>query len=757
MQVIKRDGKTELFCVEKITARLRELCVAQKIKCAYTLVVNKVVSGIHNLITTTEIDKLSAQEAVSMVLNSSEYGRLAAAISVSNLHKSTGTFLQTSKLLRETGQSCPEYDSLIELYGEQLESSIDYDADYLNTYCAIETAITVTLAKIANKVIERPQSNLMRVSLYMHGHDTESVLKCYKLMSKKHCIHGTPVHIDAGLGNRMSSCYLINLDLSQATKERSEIDIFYQRLREAAKISNGSGGIGFSCSSIPATGTPKKNGGKNVGIIQALKLWDEMSAHSVNAGRKSAISPYLEVWHDDVELFIQSKLPHRKDELRCSRLFPALWVPDLFMERALKGEEWSLFCPLTAKDLDNCYGEDFEQLYLQYEREGKYIRKISAASLWYLICRTIEEAGGPFILYKDNCNRLANLSHWGCIKSSNLCTEIMQYSSDTETGVCNLGSVSLPSCVVDGKFDHDLLHEITCQLVSNCNRIIQKSKHPLESATLSNSIHQTMGVGIAGLADTFASLRLPFSSPEARQLNIEIMETIYYSFLKTSCEIAQVEGKHTSYEGSKLSRGILNYMQYEGVQPTSRWPFKQLEKDIPRLGVAHGLGVALMPTSNASINLDTNESFEPYTGNIYVRRSAGGEFMVINRYLEQDLRTLDLWTPDVKDHILKNSGSVAGLDEVPEHIRELYKTAFEVPMKDQADMVHDRMPWVDQSQSFTSFFKETSIEKISNFLVYCWLLKFKTGVYYTRTEASLGADIIGSSIVKEEGCIECVV
>lgn len=749
MQIVKRDGSIEPVSIEKITIRLRELCNSQNIKCSYTLVVNKVASGLCNMMTTAEIDKLSAQEAAAMTIHSSEYERLAAAVTVSNLHKSTGTFVETWKLLRNAGLTSREYNSLMEKYGEQLEKSIDYNLDYNNNYNAIKTAMTVTLAKINGVIVERPQSNLMRVSLALHGHDTQSVLNSYKMLSRKMCIHGTPTHIDAGLGDRLSSCYLLNLDMSKARTNDDEIDVVYGALHNCAKISNNSGGLGFSCSSIPATGTPKKKGGKYGGLIPTLKLFDDMSDQAKNDGRKSAISPYLEVWHDDIELFIQSKLPHRKDELRCARLFPALWIPDLFMKRLLADEEWSLFCPTVAPELDNCFGKEFEALYTKYESEGRAVRKEKASYLWSLITRTIEEAGGPFILYKDTCNEFANLSHWGCIKSSNLCTEIVQYSSAEETAVCNLASVALPTCVVDGEFDHTILRDIVSQLVHNLDKVIDKCQHPIASATKSNGIHRTMAIGLSGLADTFLMLRLPFTSPAAKKLNVEIMETIYYTFLRTSCDIARERGTHPSYQGSKISQGILNYMLFNTV-PTDRWPFSSLIEDIKKYGVAHGLGVGLMPTSNGSIMLGTSESFEPYSGNVYVQRIAAGEFIVINKHLERDLKKLELWIPSVKDHILKNRGSIAELDEIPIELRELYKTVWEIPMKEQAEMAYARAPWVDQSQSFSAYYEVTDSEKISNMLISAWFNKLKTGMYYMRTTSSLKADIITTS------CDSCV-
>lgn len=761
MHVTKRDGRVEPMDIGKITERLRELCVSLNIKCAYSLIVSKVSSGLCDLITTSAIDELTAQEAAAMTINSTEYERLASAITVSNLQKSTGTFVDTCKALRAMGDTCPEYDELVGQYGEMLEKHIDYKRDFLNSYAAIKTAMTVTLAKSNGVIIERPQSNLMRVSLFLHGHDTQAVLSSYRMLSLKMCVHGTPVHINAGRNNRLASCYLPNIDLSpcyapRATSSRhkapNEIDIFYTKLKECAKISNGSGGIGFSCSSIPATGSVKATGGKHQGIIPALKMFDEMSQHSVNDGRKSAISPYLEVWHDDIELFVQSKLPHRKEELRCARLFPALWVPDLFMKRLLLEGDWSLFCPSTAPGLDTCWGDEFEKLYERYESEKRQVRTVKASYIWALILRTMEEAGGPFMLYKDACNRLANLAHWGCIKSSNLCTEIIQFSSAEETAVCNLGSISLAACVADGQFDHDYLFKIASQLVYNNDKIIDKAEHPMQSAKLSNGIHRTMGIGICGLADAFMLLRYPFSSPQARKLNAEIMETIYYAFLRTSCDIAKVRGQHKSYSGSKLSQGVLNYMQYEGAKPSGRWPFSHLQDDIKRWGVAHGLGVALMPTSNGSIMLDVNESFEPYSGNVYVRRIAAGEFMAINKHLETDLKKLELWIPSVKDHIMRNRGSIAGLDEIPDDIRELYKTIWEIPMKDQVDMVHDRMPWVDQSQSFSAHYAETNMKQLSNYHIYTWKKGLKTGMYYLRTTAALKADIISTA-----NCTSCVV
>lgn len=743
MLVTKRDGSQETIQVDKISARLRELCTTHKIKCAYSLVVTKVSTGLHDGITTSQIDELAAQEAASMTLYSSEYERLASVVTVSNLHKNTGGFVQTSMLLRGAHSTSEEYDRLVDKYGEELEKHIDYTRDYLNTYAAIQTALTVTLAKIENRVVERPQSNLMRVSLRLHGHrGMEDVLSSYEMLSLKMCVHGTPTHITAGLSDRLSSCYLSNIDLSKASKEGDDMQSFYTSVKEAALISNGGGGIGFSCSSIPATGSTKKRGGMHRGIMSALKVLDDVSEHSQNDTRKSAMATYLELWHEDIEIFIQSKLSHRKEELRAARLFPAMWISDLFMKRLLAKEEWSLFCPTRAPGLDTCHGEEFEAKYIQYEREGRATRKISPSVIWRLIIRTTIESGTPFILWKDLCNRFANLSHWGTIKSSNLCTEIIQYSSSEETAVCNLASIALPSCVVDAQFCHATLHKVACQLVKNLDSVIDFSIHPLESAIKSNDLHRTMGVGISGLADVFCMLRLPFACQEARTLNREIVETIYYSFLRTSCDIAKVRGVHTSYPGSKLSQGILNYMQF-GVHPSGRWAFEEVTEDIKKYGVAHGLGVALMPTSNGSVMVGTNESFEPYSANIYTHRAAGGEIIMVNKHLEKELKALELWTPDVKNYIINNQGSIAGLEEIPQEIRDIYKTVWEVGMKDQFEMAEDRAPWIDQSQSFSIHYADMNEEKISNLLIKSWKCgRMKTGMYYCRGVASLKADIL---------------
>lgn len=750
--VIKRDGRSQHVDNNKIVSRLAKLCKQQDIKCYYSIVASRVAAGLCDNITTQQIDDMTAQEAAGMTVNNTEYERLAAAVTISNLQKSTPGFAACSKMLVAAGMCCPEYKRLVEKYAEMLEEQIYYQRDFLNSYAAIRTALVVTLAKVNGVVVERPQDNLMRVSLFLHGDDIPSVLASYRSLSLKECIHGTPVHISAGFQNRLSNCYLRNIDLSGVADDQEEMRRFYRAVSDGALISNGSGGLGFSCSSIPATGTPKKNGGKHGGIIPALKVFDEMSYHSKNDGRKSAMSFFMEIWHDDIELFVQSKLPHRKDELKCARLFPALWIPDLFMNRLLEGREWSLFCPTVAPELDECHSEEFEELYLKYEAEGKAVRSVDAAALWRSIIRVIEQAGSPFVAYKDHCNRLANLGHWGCIKSSNLCTEIMQFSSLEETAVCNLASVSLKKCIVAGKFDHEVLYNIVSLLVRNTDKVIDKCEHSIPSATLSNSIHRTMGIGMSGLADTFMELRLPFTCEEAKRLNVEILETMYYAFIRTSCDIAKVRGYHPSYPGSSLSKGIPNYEKY-GVTPSARWNFSEVMSDISQYGVAHGLGIALMPTANGSIFLDNDESFEPTYANIWVRRITAGEFLRVNRYLERDLKQLQLWTTEVKQHILANRGSIAALTEIPSEIRELYKTVWEVPVKEQMLMAEARSPFVDQSQSLSTFQEKPDTQKISDMLVWAWKHKFKTAMYYMRTVSSSKADIIElSSLTPNSNC-----
>ena len=749
LRVRKRDGTYQEVAFDKITERLAKLCRAYNIKCSYTIIAKKTIEGLYDGITTAELDVLAAETAAAKCLHDTEYDRLAGVITVSNLHKSTGTYTECTKLMRDHKMLNDSYWELSQKYSREIEEKIDYSRDYSYDYSAIKTMMAVILRNINGSVFERPQCSHMRVALALHPNSIEDAFHYYDLLSKKFLVHGTPTHINAGMTNQLSSCFLLNVS------NKDGIAGIYKTVRDCAVISHRAGGIGLSVSSIPAAGTPAKDGGKNPGILLLGKVFNDTSKHSQEGGgsRKGASAMYCEQWHADFETFIDMKLGTGKDELRCRDLFLAAWTSDLFMKRVQAGEKWSFFCPSTAPGLDECWGEKFERLYIRYENEGRAVRTLEkATSLWLHMLDNMFESGVPYNLFKDQCNRMSNQNHLGCIKSSNLCTEIIQYSSPEETAVCNLASVSLPAfytAEADNKtFDHNLLFDVVKNIVYAINTVIDVCDYPTKPSRRSNLRHRPMGIGVSGLADLFLLFRYPFTSPEARKLNVEIFETIYYAFMRTSCDIAKVRGKYDSYEGSLVSKGTLNYMLYNHT-PSKRWPFAKLLEDIAIYGTTNSLGTCTMPTSNGSIILGNNESTEPFAANIFVRRVTAGDYIVINKHLERELKKIGLYTPSIKERILKDQGSVAKILEIPEEIRELFKTVWELEMKDLINMAVDRMPFIDQSQSFNFFVETPDKKKLSDMIFYCWNKGLK-GSYYLRTKAPLNPALIASG-----GCTFC--
>jgi ribonucleoside-diphosphate reductase alpha chain len=737
LYVVKRNGTKERVSFDKVLDRIGNLCTSQNIKCAYSLVAKKTIDGLYPGIHTHELDILAAEHAAYMCMNSSEYDRLASALIVSDLHKETGTFSDTMKLLSQEGVLKEYVSSYFFKHEQELEAMIDYNKDYNYDYSGIKTISKILLCRHKGAVVERPQSLFMRQAVAFYAgqpNDIEQIKDCYLMLSNKKAIHGTPTGMHAGLTNNFTSCFLQYLDGTKSGKKN--IENLYNAVKDTAAISYNAGGQSIAISSVPCS-TSTDCGG----VIDFLKVIDSTSKHvkKLENRRNSGISVYCEQWHGDILSFVDLKLPSKQAEFTCKELFVALWTSDLFMKRVKSKSMWSLFNPATAPGLDNCWGEVFENLYHKYEREGRAVGTISAVELWYRIVDNLIESGVPYILFKDPCNRLSNQQHRGCLKSSNLCTEIMQYSSDEETAVCNIASVSLPAFLVNGEFDHNELFKAVCRLVRNLDRIIELSEYSNDKAILSNKLNRAIGVGESGFADLCQMKLISHTSPEARKLNLEITETIYYGFLRASCDLAKETGlTYPTYEGSLVHKGILNFDLYNHT-PTSRWPFEELRKDIKTHGIRHSLGVCGMPTSTGSIVLGNNESREPYINNLFVRGVLSGSYMVVNRHLEKTLKDLDLYTPEIKEKMLNAEGSVQGIEEIPAHIREVFRTIWEVKCADLIDMCADTMIFTDQSRSMSLFFDGVTRQKLSSALFYAWEKGLKTGIYYLRTKAPLKA------------------
>ena len=745
MYVVKRDGRRERVYFDKITQRIEHLC--EGLNERYVTpekVAKRVIQGIYDGVTTQELDDLAAETCATMASLHPDYSKLAARISVSNLHKLTqSSFFNTAKLLYEhvhpaTQKPTPLISKAIYAVIKQnarlIDEAIDYDRDYTYDYFGFKTLERSYLLRIDGRVVERPQDMLMRVSIGIHGADLEAAFATYHLMSKKKFTHATPTLFNAGTPKpQLSSCFLL-------TMQEDSIDGIYSTLKQCAKISQSAGGIGLSIHTIRGKGSyiSGTNGVSN-GVVPMLRNFD-MTARYVDQGggkRKGSFAIYLEPWHSDIFDFLQLKKNHGKEELRARDLFYALWIPDLFMKRADKDEEWSLFCPNEAPGLADAWGENFERLYEHYEKEGKYREKVRARALWDKILEAQVETGVPYMLYKDNVNRKSNQQNLGTIRSSNLCCEVVEYSSPEEVAVCNLASLSLPAFVKEGQFDHKDLYEVTYRVTKNLNRVIEVNLYPVPEAERSNKKHRPIGIGVQGLADAFVLMRYPFDSEEAAQLNAEIFETIYFAAMTASKDLAKEQGPYESYEGSPLSQGKFQFDLW-GVSPSSgRWDWETLRKEVKKHGARNSLLVAPMPTASTSNILGNNECFEPFTSNLYVRRVLSGEFIVVNKYLLHDLVRLGLWSPAMKDKIVAENGSVQNIPEVPADLKALYKTVWEFPQRVVLDMSIGRAPYICQSQSLNVHIADPTPEKMTSLHFYAWRNGLKTGMYYLRSKPAV--------------------
>ncbi|MEZ2336584.1 ribonucleoside-diphosphate reductase subunit alpha [Mucilaginibacter sp. RCC_168] len=742
MLVVKRDGRKESVKFDKITARIEKLCYGFNLVDPID-VAKKVIEGLFDGVTTSELDNLAAETAASLTTKHPDYALLASRIAVSNLHKNTiKSFSETMRLLHEyidpkTGKDASliadDVWEVIEANAELLDSTIIYDRDFGFDYFGFKTLEKSYLLKINGKIAERPQHLFMRVSVGIHKADIESAIKTYHLMSERWFTHATPTLFNAGTPKpQMSSCFLL-------TMKDDSIDGIYDTLKQTAKISQSAGGIGLSIHNVRATGSyiSGTNGTSN-GIIPMLRVFNDTARYVDQGGgkRKGAFAIYLEPWHADIFEFLDLRKNHGKEEMRARDLFYALWVSDLFMQRVEANEDWSLFCPHEAPGLADCFGDEFVALYTQYEKEGRARKVIKAQELWFAVLDAQVETGTPYLLYKDAANSKSNQQNLGTIKSSNLCTEIMEYTDANEIAVCNLASLALPRYIINGEFDHQKLYEVTYQATLNLNRIIDGNYYPVAEAEYSNLRHRPIGLGVQGLADTFIQLRMPFESDEAKQLNKEIFETIYFAAMTASKDLAIAEGPYETFKGSPLSKGKFQFDLWNVEPASTRWDWKTLRKDVMKNGVRNSLLVAPMPTASTSQILGNNECFEPYTSNIYTRRVLSGEFIVVNKYLLRDLVNLGLWSPAMKDKIISANGSIQDIAEIPADIKELYKTVWEIKMRNIIDMAADRGAYVCQSQSLNLFINSPNASKLTSMHFYAWKKGLKTGMYYLRTQAA---------------------
>tara|TARA_A200000113_G_scaffold192220_1_gene181322 strand:- start:143 stop:2617 length:2475 start_codon:yes stop_codon:yes gene_type:complete len=748
MYVVKRDGREEPIMFDKITARIRKLNYGLNPLVDPVRVAMRVIEGLYDGVTTSELDNLAAEIAATMTTTHPDYAQLAARISVSNLHKNTKkSFSSTMKDLYEyinprTGKKAPllsdEVYEIVQKNAEAIDSNIIYNRDFGYDFFGFKTLERSYLLKLNGKIVERPQHMLMRVSIGIHMNDLEAAFETYELMSKRYFTHATPTLFNSGTPKpQMSSCFLL-------TMRDDSIDGIYDTLKQTAKISQSAGGIGLSIHNIRATGSyiAGTNGTSN-GIVPMLRVFNDTARYVDQGGgkRKGSFAIYVEPWHADIFDFLELKKNHGKEEMRARDLFYAMWISDLFMKRVEENSTWTLMCPNECPGLYDCHGEEFEKLYLKYEKDGKGRKTIQARELWDKILESQIETGTPYMLYKDAANRKSNQKNLGTIRSSNLCTEILEYTSKDEVAVCNLASIALPMFVQDGKFNHEELFDVTKRVTKNLNRVIDRNYYPVKEAENSNMRHRPVGLGVQGLADTFIKMRLPFTCEKAKILNQEIFETLYFAAVTASVEEAEKDGAYKTYKGSPMSKGEFqhNLWGIKDEELSGRWDWTGLRQKVKKHGVRNSLLVAPMPTASTSQILGNNECFEPYTSNIYTRRVLSGEFIVVNKHLLEDLVNLGLWNEDMKQKLMQANGSIQKINGIPDDIKELYKTVWEMSMKDIIDMSRHRGYFIDQSQSLNLFMEGATMAKLTSMHFYAWKSGLKTGMYYLRTKSAVDA------------------
>lgn len=772
MRVMKRNGEHEDVSFDKVLNRLKNL--SSDLKIDVSEIAQKVCTRIYDGVKTSELDELAAYLCSSMSIENPEYSTLASRIIISNHHKNTSpSFSETVQTLYDNkdinGRSSPLVsDELYEIVNknkEKLNSYIDYQRDYLFDYFGFKTLERAYLMRVNKKIIERPQHLLMRVAIGIHGNDIREVLQTYDLMSKKYFTHATPTLFNAGTNRpQLSSCFLCSMN-------DDSVSGIFETLKELALISKYAGGIGIHIHQIRGKGSHiRGTNGTSNGIIPMLRVFNNTARYIDQAGKRlGSIAVYLEPWHCDVESFLELKKNHGNEEDRCRDLFLALWISDLFMMRVKENKKWSLMCPDQCRGLSDVYGDEFVALYEKYESEGKYVKQINAQDLWFKILEAQIEQGVPYILYKDSANKKSNQKNLGTIKSSNLCAEVLIYSSPEETGVCNLASICLPSYIekVDGKtiYNFEKLHEITKIITKNLNKVIDKNFYPTEKARTSNLKHRPIGIGVQGLADVFVQLRYPFESDEAKELNKLIFETIYHGAVEASMELSKKRkdvindimngssqedisnyineferdmigskypGAYTSFETSPIANGMFQFDLWD-AKTSNRYEWDVLREDIKKYGMRNSLLISPMPTASTSQIMGFNESFEPFTNNIFQRKTLSGEFIVINKYLINDLIERNLWNKDMKDHIILNNGSIQNIPEIPDDLKVLYKTVWEIKQRNLIDMSADRGIYICQTQSLNIFMEEPDFQKLSSMHFYAHSKGLKTGSYYLRT------------------------
>ena len=766
MYVVKRDGKKEPVMFDKITARVRKMCYGLNKIVDPVKVAMRVIEGLYDGVTTSELDSLAAEIAATMTTAHPDYAKLAARIAVSNLHKNTKkSFSETMVDLYEyvnprTGKKAPllsdEVYKIISDNAEKLDSTIIYSRDFNYDFFGFKTLERSYLLKLNGNIVERPQHMLMRVSIGIHLDDIDEAIATYELMSKKFFTHATPTLFNAGTPKpQMSSCFLLQM-------QDDSIDGIYDTLKQTAKISQSAGGIGLSIHNVRATGSYiRGTNGTSNGIVPMLKVFNDTARYVDQGGgkRKGSFAMYIEPWHADIFDFLDLKKNHGKEEMRARDLFYAMWMPDLFMKRVQEDGEWTLMCPNECPHLFDTYGDEFEKLYEGYEKVGKGRKTIRARELWEKILESQIETGTPYMLYKDAVNRKSNHKNLGTIRSSNLCTEIMEYTANDEVAVCNLASIALPMFVSENEsgekfFNHKKLYDVTKKVIRNLDTVIDRNYYPVKEAENSNFRHRPVGLGVQGLADAFIMLRLPFTSDAAKKLNQDIFETLYFASVQSSMEIAKAKEPYSTFKGSPMSEGEMQFNMW-GINDedlSGNWDWKKLRKNVVKHGVRNSLLVAPMPTASTSQILGNNEAFEPYTSNIYTRRVLSGEFIVVNKHLLEDLVEMDLWDNNMKEEIMRANGSIQHIDKIPQDLKDLYKTVWEMSMKDIIDMARHRGYFIDQSQSLNLFMQDADFAKLTSMHFYAWKSGLKTGMYYLRTKSAVNA--IQFTLSKEKEAVK---
>ena len=746
MYVVKRDEKKEAVKFDKITARIIKMCYGLDPLVSPESVAMKVIEGIYDGVSTSDLDNLAAEVAAAKTIDHPDYALLASRIAVSNLHKETKkTFSEVMsdlyyyidpKTNQKASLLADDVFNVIQEHKETLDSSIIYDRDFRYDYFGFKTLTRSYLMKLNGKIAERPQQMLMRVALGIHKSDIAGAIKTYHLMSEGWFTHATPTLFNSGTPKpQMSSCFLL-------TMKEDSIEGIYETLKACAQISQSAGGIGLSIHNIRATGSYiKGTNGTSNGIVPMLRVFNDTARYVDQGGgkRKGSFAMYIEPWHADVFDFLDLKKNHGKEEQRARDLFFALWIPDLFMQRVKENGEWTLMCPHECPGLSDVHSAEFVALYTKYEQEGKGRKTIKAQDLWFKILESQIETGTPYMLYKDAANSKSNQQNLGTIKSSNLCTEIIEYTAPDEIAVCNLASLALPKYVTEDKtFDHNKLFEVTYQATLNLNKIIDENFYPVEAAKNSNLRHRPIGLGVQGLADTYILMGFPFESDDAKKLNKEIFETIYYASMTASKDLSKELGPYSTYEGSPVSKGIFQPDMW-GVTPSTRWEWNVLKEEVLKYGVRNSLLLAPMPTASTAQILGNNECFEPYTSNIYTRRVLSGEFIIVNKHLLKDLVKAGLWNKDMRQKIMTANGSVQNIKEVPQNLKALYKTAWEISQKAIIEQSADRGAYICQSQSLNIFMENANFGKLTSMHFYGWEKGLKTGMYYLRTKAATDA------------------